>query len=121
MEQNMHVPMREYLRHWDALQENKFLGDGPFAQRPVKGSGFLGFGSTYTDDGLLVGKVLKDGPADKAGIMAGDIIIKLDGKEIPDKETFKEILKDKATGDKVTLLILREGEEKSIEVKLGKK
>ncbi|MCP5535777.1 MAG: serine protease [Akkermansiaceae bacterium] len=121
MEQNMHVPMREYLKHWDEMKQNQFLGDGPFAKRPVKGTGFLGFGSTYTDDGLVVGKVLKDGPADKAGIKAGDIVLKVDGKNIPDKDTFQAILKEKSEGDKVVLLIRRKGEEQTIELKLGKK
>ena len=121
MEQNMHVPMREYIKHWDEMKENKFLGDGPFAKRPVKGSGFLGFGSTDSDDGLLIGKVLKDGPADKAGIKAGDIILKVDDTDIADKEAFKAILKEKSVGDNIKLVIQRKGEEKTIELKLGKK
>jgi len=121
MEQNMHVPMREYIKHWDEMKENKFLGDGPFAKRPVKGSGFLGFGSADSSDGLLVGKVLKDGPADKAGIKAGDIILKVDDKDIADKDAFKAILKEKSEGDKIKLGIQRKGEEKTIELKLGKK
>ena len=121
MEQNMHVPMREYLKHWDEMKENMFIGNGPFAERPVKGSGFLGFASTYTDDGLLVGEVLKDGPADKAGVKAGDIILKMDGEEISDKETFKAIISEQASGYKMTLVILRDGEEKIIEVTLGKR
>jgi len=121
MEQNMHVPMREYLKHWDALKQSKFLGDGPFAERPVKGSGFLGFASSYHDDGLVVGKVLEDGPAARAGIKTGDIILEMEGKEIPDKETFKAMLAEKATGDKIVMLVLRDDEEKTIEVKLGKR
>lgn len=121
MEQNMHVPMREYIKHWDEMKENKFLGDGPFAKRPVKGSGFLGFGSTDSDDGLLIGKVLKDGPSDKAGIKAGDIILKVDDTDIADKEAFKAILKEKSVGDNIKLVIQRKGKEKTIELKLGKK
>lgn len=121
MEQNMHVPMREYLKHWKEMKENKFLGDGPFAKKPVKGTGFLGLGSSYTDDGLLVGKVLKGGPADKAGIKAGDIIKKIDDKEIPDKDTFKAVLEERAAGDKISLVISREGKEMTIVVTLGKR
>ncbi len=121
MEQNMHVPMREYIKHWDEMKENKFLGEGPFAKRPVKGSGFLGFGSADSSDGLIVGKVLKDGPADKAGIKAGDIILKVDDKDIADKDAFKAILKEKSVGDKIKLVIQRKGKEKTIELKLGKK
>ena len=121
MEQNMHVPMREYLKHWDALKENEFIGDGPFVERPVKGSGFLGFVSTYTDDGLLVGKVLEGGPAFKAGITSGDIILQMEGEDIISKDGFREMLKEKASGERVVLVVLRDGEQKTIEVKLGKR
>lgn len=121
MEQNMHVPMREYVKHWDEMKENKFLGDGPFAKKPVKGTGFVGFGSSDSEDGLLVGRVLKDGPADKAGIKVGDIVLKVDDQDIAGKEAFKAILKEKSAGDKIVLVIRRKGEEKTIELKLGKK
>jgi len=121
LEQNMHVPMREYLKHWDALKGNEFLGDGPFAERPVKGSGFLGFASTDTDEGLLIGEVLEDGPAANAGIETGDVILELEGEALTDKEHFKSILKDKTRGEEVELLIMRNGEQKKLTVKLGEK
>jgi serine protease Do len=121
MEENMHVPMREYLKHWDEMVENKFLGNGPFAKRPVKGTGFLGFGSSDTDDGVVVGKVWKDGPADKAGIKVGDIVLEIDGRKIPDKAVMKTILMEKAVGDQLVIMISRKGEEQEIEVKLGKR
>lgn len=121
MEQNMHVPMREYLKHWDEMAANKFLGDGPFAKRPVKGTGFLGFGSSDTDGGLVVGKVLKDGPADKAGIKTGDIVLEIDGREIPDKGAMKAVLKEKSEGDLLVITVSRKGTKQKIEVKLGKR
>jgi serine protease Do len=121
LEQNMHVPMREYLKHWDALKGNEFLGDGPFAERPVKGSGFLGFASTDTDDGLLIGEVLEDGPAANAGIETGDVILELEGEALTDKEHFQSILKEKTRGEEVELLIMRNGEQKKLTVKLGEK
>lgn len=121
MEQNMHVPMREYTKNWENLKTNKFIGDGPFAKRPVKGSGFIGIGTTDTDDGLLVGKVGKDSPAEKAGIKAGDIVLALNGKDVADKATFKSMLKEMAEGDKVELKIFRKGEEELIKLNLGKR
>jgi len=121
VEVNRHVPMREYIKHWDEMKENKFLGKGPFAKPPVKGSGFLGFGSADTDEGLVIGKVLKDGPADKAGFETGDIILEIDGKTIDDKGAMKVILKKKSAGDKVTVVISREGKKQTIKLRLGKK
>ncbi|BDS08914.1 hypothetical protein NT6N_39540 [Oceaniferula spumae] len=121
MEENMHVPMREYIKHWDDMKQNKFIGDGPFAKRPVKGSGFIGLGTSDSEDGLLVGKVGKDTPAEKAGIEAGDIILAMNGKDIADKDTFKSELKEMSEGDKVELKISRKGEEKTIKFRLGKR
>ncbi|MFK7909607.1 MAG: trypsin-like peptidase domain-containing protein [Akkermansiaceae bacterium] len=121
MEQNMHVPMREYLRHWKAMEENQFLGDGPFAKRPVKGSGFLGVGTTEVDEGLLIGKVGKDSAAEKAGLKIGDVIIKINDKKVTKKDAFKTELKEMAEGQSISLTILRKGEEKVIDVKLGKR
>lgn len=121
MEQNMHVPMREYIKHWDEMEENKFLGDGPFAKRPVKGSGFLGFGSSDTEEGVIVGKVLEGGPADKAGIKTGDLVLGINEQKIADKAALKAILKEKTEGDELELSISRKGEELQIKVKLGKR
>ncbi|MBM1135823.1 trypsin-like peptidase domain-containing protein [Verrucomicrobiaceae bacterium 5K15] len=119
--ENMHVPMREYIRHWDSMKSNEFIGDGPFAKRPVKGSGFIGLGTSDSEEGLLVGKVGKDTPAEEAGVQAGDILLSLNGKELADKAAFKAILKEMAEGDKVELKISRRGEPLTIEFKLGKR
>lgn len=121
MEQNMHVPMREYLKHWKEMEENQFLGDGPFARKPVKGSGFLGVGTVDAAEGLLVGKVGKDSPAEKAGVKPGDIITKVNDKKVGNKAAFKAELKEMAEGQTITLAVLRKGEEMAIKVTLGKR
>ncbi len=119
MEQNMHVPIREYLNHWKDLESGNFIGDGAFAKRPVKGSGFAGFACEDTDDGLLIGEVLENGPAAEAGILAGDIVLELDGQKISDKAQLQSILKEKASRDEVNIVILRDGEQKNLKLTLG--
>lgn len=121
VEHNMHVPVREYLAHWEELKDDQFLGEGPFAKRPVKGSGFLGFASSDTDDGLLIDEVLEDGPAAMAGIEVGDIVIQLDGMDIKQKEDLKSVLEEKASGQKVDIVLIREGEQIELSIKLGKR
>lgn len=117
--ENMHVPMREFLRHWDGMRAGEFIGDGPFAKRPAKGDGFLGVGTEDTDDGLRVKKVGRESPAEEAEIQVGDLLLELNGGKLEDKAGFQELLAEMAPGDKVKLLIKRKGKEIEIELSLG--
>lgn len=121
VEQNMHVPMREYLKHWDALKANEFLGNGPYAKLKVKGQGFLGVALSDTENGLMVDELLEQGPAAEAGLQVGDIVSEFEGHKITGKEGLQELLKEKAGGEKVVLLVLRDDQEHTIIVKLGEK
>lgn len=69
--------------------------------------------------GISVQSVEENSPAQSAGIQKGDIITKIEGKEV---KTVSELNKIKYTykiGDTVTLTILRNGQEQDIKVKLG--
>jgi len=121
LEQNMHVPMREFQRHWEKMLAGEFIGDGPFAKRPAKGEGFLGVGTEDTDEGLRVKKVGRESPAEEAKIKEGDLLLELNGEKLEDKEGFKELLAEMAPGDKVKLKIKRDGEELEIELELGER
>jgi serine protease Do len=66
--------------------------------------------------GAVVSKVVKDGPADKAGIKQGDVIIKFDGKEVKSADDLPWIVSNTPIGSKVDVRILRQGKEKTITV-----
>ena len=69
--------------------------------------------------GVSIREVEKDSPADKAGLQKGDIITKIEGKEV---STVTELNKVKYTykiGDTVTLTILRNGQEQEIKLTLS--
>lgn len=122
LSQNMHVPIREFQRHWDQMLKGQFLGEGPFAKKPKKGSGFLGVGSVDGPDGkLLVEKVGRESPAELVGIKAGDVILKIDGEEIKNKSAMQKLLKDKAADDKLVILLQREGKEIEVTVRLAER
>lgn len=122
LQQNMHVPIREFLRHWDKMQQGEFLGEGPFAKKPKKGSGFLGVGSEDTPDGKLrVTEVGRESPAETAGIKKDDIILAIDGEKIKNKQALQKLLKDKAADDKLVLLLLRDGKEVEISLRLAER
>jgi serine protease Do len=62
--------------------------------------------------------IIPDGPADKAGVKEGDIIIKLDGTDVNEKNQLTKLLANKKVGDTVKLTIKRDGKEQQINVKL---
>jgi len=64
--------------------------------------------------GVLVTDVVKESPADKAGIMSGDVIQKINGKEVSSPlELKEEVLKTKI-GEEITLILTRRGKEISV-------
>lgn len=71
------------------------------------------------EKGALVAEPLKDGPAAKAGILAGDVITALNGQPVKDARDLAKQIGDMAAGGSVTLTIWRKGEEKSFSLTLG--
>ncbi len=69
--------------------------------------------------GLAVGDVVKNSPADKAGLEKYDILTKLDDQILVSGEQFQTLVRLKQPGDAVTLTLLRAAKEKTIKVKLG--
>lgn len=68
--------------------------------------------------GVWVEQVGKDSGADLAGVASGDIIMSVNGKETNTSPRLQEIIAGKRPGDKVVLLVNRNGNEKELEVTL---
>ena len=71
-----------------------------------------------TPDGLTIGSVIADSPADKAGLKRGDVVKSIDGTAVSDMESLRDALKDKKAGDKVVLSITRDGDAQDVTVTL---
>jgi serine protease Do len=71
--------------------------------------------------GILVDKVIEGSPAGKGGIEKGDIIVKTDGNTVGDWNNFRNVIARLAPGTKVNLTVIRNGEEKELEIKLEAK
>lgn len=65
-----------------------------------------------TNDGVYVSVIEHSGPADAAGIKQGDVIIKVKGKTVKSKAELDEQLAYRRPGDKISIHVLRKGEEK---------
>jgi len=76
-------------------------------------------------EGLQIVEVLKDSPAEKAGIKKDDVLTELDGKKLTDFESLRDVLSEKKVGDDVTIKAKRkkgkakEYEDKEFKLKLG--
>jgi serine protease Do len=69
--------------------------------------------------GALVANVSKDGPADKAGVKVGDVIVEFDGKEVKDSGDLPIIVARTAVDKKIRMKVLRDKTEVTLNVAVG--
>ncbi|RLS92471.1 MAG: PDZ domain-containing protein [Planctomycetota bacterium] len=91
---------------------------GPMRAQPMKVRAGLRSRDSDDDSGIEIIEVTKDGSADKAGILAGDKLIKWNKKDLKDRLAFVEDLRTHEVNDVVQAVVLRAGEEKTIYVTL---
>ncbi|MDI6802177.1 MAG: trypsin-like peptidase domain-containing protein [Thermodesulfovibrionales bacterium] len=87
-----------------------------------------------SSNGVLVAKVEKDSPADRAGIKGGkeavmignlqiiaggDLIVAIDGKAIKDMDQVVEYIESKAIGQSIELTVIRDGNKKAFKIDLA--
>jgi len=70
--------------------------------------------------GALVAKVLKDSPAEKAGLEVGDIITRFNGEPVVRSSNLPPLVGISPVGEKVRVEILRKGQVNTLKVTLGK-
>ena len=70
-----------------------------------------------TDEGVYVGEVLEDSAAQKAGIKANDIIVKIGDTKLTSMSDLTKALYTYKTGDKTTLVVNRDNREVTLNVK----
>jgi putative serine protease PepD len=100
------------------------LVDTGEAQFPIIGASL---DSAYDGEGARIastasnGKepVVPGGPADRAGIQPGDVIVAIDDKPVADSSELIVAIRSRSPGDTVTLTVHRGGDEQSVKVTLG--
>lgn len=140
--ENRHVPMAAFEKDWDRLMKGDEWGRLGMRERPSRerrrpapspdeddaeladteispDQPLLGVGVQPSEnDGALVGQVVDNSPARKAGVKEGDVITKLNGKAISDGADLVSQVKGCKPGDEVTLTIERAGETIELKPKL---
>ncbi len=71
------------------------------------------------DKGALVADVIKDGPAEKAGIKRGDVIVAYDGQEVKSAHDLPRLVAQTPVGREVKVKLVRQGRELTLAVKIG--
>ncbi|MEO6959158.1 MAG: trypsin-like peptidase domain-containing protein [Burkholderiaceae bacterium] len=74
-----------------------------------------------TDDGVIIARVLKDGPAWRAGIRVGDIVLKLNGQAVHDTIEFLNQIAPLPPKQQVALTIARSGKTQVVTVEVGRR
>lgn len=70
--------------------------------------------------GALVGQVIPDSPAAKAGLQAGDVIIEFNGREVSQMSMLPAMVANTAVGEKAKLVLIRDGKKQTMTVEIGK-
>lgn len=70
-------------------------------------------------EGVLVGQVNEDTPAEQGGLKVGDVIIAFAGQKIKTVAQFRMLVAEKSPGSKVPITVIRDGKKKELTVTLG--
>jgi serine protease Do len=76
------------------------------------------FGLT-NPDGALVSSVEPGGPAERAGVQIGDVIVRFDGKPVPGSTALPRIVAERRPGANVTMTVMRAGKPLELRVTVG--
>jgi Do/DeqQ family serine protease len=70
-------------------------------------------------NGALIGNVDPDGPAAKAGLQSGDVIVQVNGKPVEDSRELRLMMSEMAPGSQINLRVLHDGQGRDVTVTLG--
>ena len=113
----------------DAIQvAQDLLENGYVSGRPYMGITYIAVTDAQTAAqlnvnayGVYVVDVVQGGPADKAGLKAGDRIVSIDGNEIAQKDDLGTLMQQHTAGDTLSITVARDGQMQTVSLTLGEK
>ncbi len=111
---NLHVPIDHYASSWERMQQSESWGFLP-GFRPV-----LGVTGSNSAAQAVIDLVAAGSPADLAGMIPGDVIEEFGEKAISDFASLKAAVSDTMPGERVRVLINREGQRRIVNVEIGR-
>ena len=76
---------------------------------------------SFPGPGVKVRQVMPGSAAETAGILAGDVVVALDGQTVEDLRGYSTVLKAYAPGDEITVSVIRDGVEQTVSATLGER
>jgi serine protease Do len=107
-------------------QPEDFVWQGKRLPHSFRSGGYLGivlqdlngdmapYFAVKTGEGVLIVRVEKDTPAEKAGLKAGDVIVQMGEKAVKDADAVHEILADMKKGDAIAVTVIRHGKKETL-------
>ena len=117
------IPVNDAVKVAQELLENgyvtgrPYLGISYYAVTDAQTAAQLGV-NAY---GVYIVEVVKGGPADKAGLQAGDRIVSVDGSEVATQSDLGTLMQNHKAGDAIEITVARGGQMQTVNVTLGEK
>ena len=113
------IPINSVRAIVDELMSNgkvlrPYIGVGVFDKETAARQGYR----LNAEKGVYVEEITLNGPADKAGIRRGDLILEIDGKEINKVGELRAVILDHKAGDTIRVKIERDGSKNDVDVVL---
>ena len=117
------IPINDAIKVAEELLQNGYV-----TGRPYLGISYLAVTDAQTAQqlgvnsyGVYIMEVVKGGPAEQAGLKAGDRIASIDGTEIASKDDLGTLMQKHAAGDTLSITVARDGQMQTVSVTLGEK
>lgn len=117
------IPINEAITVAQDLLENGYV-----TGRPYMGISYYAVTDSSTAQqlglssyGIYIVQVVSGGPADKAGLQAGDRIVSIDGTEISEQSDMSSALGEYSAGDTISVTVARDGKMVTVDLTLGEK